>query len=358
MSALNQNCIPGPDGGLWAESSLRGNRRLGTGVLNNEFYIGRMVWNRQRRMKNPHTGGRVLRLNPQSEWVKVDVPELRIVDDDLWQAVKERQVALANIYAKQIMASRNAIAKALNATHRPRTLLSGLLVCGCCGGSYARRWQDRYACVTHVRSGGCDNSRTIGREALEARVLEGLKHKLMVPEIAAEAMRAYAKETNRLNRERRSTGEADRKALAAIERQLKAIVIAIEDGGYTRTLSDRLRELEAQQDEIAELLAHTPSNIPDIHPNIADVYRRKVERLADALNHPEDRHEATAALRGLIERIVLTPGAKRGELHATLHGEIGTIIEWIARTKPVRTETKACTTTEFPGLSVSAHARA
>ena len=46
----------------------------------------------------------------------------------------------------------------LNATHRPRTLLSGLLFCGCCGGSYARRGQDRYACTNHVLSGGCDNS--------------------------------------------------------------------------------------------------------------------------------------------------------------------------------------------------------
>jgi site-specific DNA recombinase len=357
VNALNQYCIPGPDGGLWAESSLRGNRRLGTGILNNELYIGRMVWNRQRRMKNPHTGGRVLRLNPQSEWIKVDVPELRIVDDDLWRAVKERQVALSNIYAKQVTASRNAIAKALNATHRPRTLLSGLLVCGRCGGSYARRGQDRYACVTHVRSGGCDNSRTIGRKALEARVLEGLKHKLMVPEVAAEAMHAYAEETNRLNRERRSTGEADRKALADIERKLKDIVAAIEDGGYTRMLSDRLRELETQQDEIAERLTHSPSDIPDIHPNIADIYRRKIARLSDALSHPEDRHEAIAALRGLIERIVLAPGSKWGELHATLHGELGTIIEWVARTKPVRKETKACAT-EFPGLSVSVHARA
>ena len=179
----------------------------------------------------------------------------------------------------------------------------------------------------------------------------------MAPEVAAEAMRAYAEETNRLNRERRANAEADRKALADIERKLKDIVAAIEDGGYTRMLSDRLRVLEAQQDEIAERLARAPINIPDIHPNVADTYRRKVVRLADALNHPEDRYEAAAALRGLIERIVLAPGSKRGELHATLHGELGTIIEWFARTKPVRKGTKACATTEFPGLSVSVHAR-
>ena len=106
-------------------------------------------------------------------------------------------------------------------------------------------------------------------------------------------------------------------------------------------LSDRLRELETQQDEITERLARAPIDIPDIHPNVADIYRRKVARLADALNHPEDSHEATAALRGLIERIVLTPGRKRGELHATLHGELGTIIEWVARTKPMRKETQS-----------------
>jgi hypothetical protein len=212
--------------------------------------------------------------------------------------------------------------------------------------------------MTHVRSGGSDNNRTIARKKLEARVLDGLKHKLMAPEVAAEAMRAYAEETNRLNRERRSTGESDRKTLADIERQLKAIVSAIEDGGYTRMLSDRLRELEAQQDEITEHIARAPVDIPDIHPNVADIYRRKVAQLADALNHPDDRHEATAALRGLIERIVLTPGGKRGELHATLHGELGTIMEWIGRTKPAGKDAKSCASTDYPGLSVSVYARA
>lgn len=53
-------------------------------------------------------------------------------------------------------------------------------------------------------------------------------------------------------------------------------------------------------------------------------------RLADALKHPEDRDEAATAIRGLIERIVLSPGEKWGEVHATLHGDLGTILEWTA----------------------------
>ena len=87
----------------------------------------------------------------------------------------------------------------------------------------------------------------------------------------------------------------------------------------------------------------------DIHPNIAGIYRRKVARLADALKHPEDRDEAATAIRGLIERIVLVPGEKWGEVHATLHGDLGTILEWAATG-----DGKNQGGTSPPGLSVSA----
>lgn len=65
-------------------------------------------------------------------------------------------------------------------------------MCGCGGGPYALRDQDRHACSNHVMNGSCSNSRSITRTALEARMLAGLRARLMAPEIAAEAMRAYA----------------------------------------------------------------------------------------------------------------------------------------------------------------------
>jgi len=345
---LNDEGIPGPAGALWTDSTLRGHAKRGTGLINNELYIGKLVWNRLRYLKDPSTGKRVSRINPPEAWITTDVPELRIVDDKLWQAVKARQGELAVKYANVIEATRAAHANRLNGTHRPRSLLSGLLVCGCCGGPYALRGQGRYACSNHVMNGSCANSRTIAREALEARMLAGLKDRLMAPEIAAEAMRAYAEETNRLNRERRSSGASDRKALADIEKKLKEIVAAIEDGGYTRALMDRLRELEAKQDELTERLSRAPADIPDIHPNVAGIYRRKVERLSEALQRPQERDEAAEAIRALIERITLTPGPKRGEIDATLHGDLGTILEWTARTGR-----KNKTDTPYSGVSVS-----
>ena len=123
-------------------------------------------------------------------------------------------------------------------------------------------------------NGSCANGRGITRSVLEERVPFGLKDRLMAPEAVADAMRAYAEETDRLNRERRASGESDRKELAGVEKKIADIVAAIEDGGYTRALMDRLHELEAQRDELRERLATAPADIPDIHPNVAGLYRR------------------------------------------------------------------------------------
>jgi hypothetical protein len=75
----------------------------------------------------------------------------------------------------------------------------------------------------------------------------------------------------------RRGGEADRKALAHVEKRLKEIVTVMEDGGYSRLLMMRLRELEAKQDELTERLSRAPADIPDLHPNVAGIYRRKVK---------------------------------------------------------------------------------
>ncbi len=330
---LNDEGVPGPDGTLWTDSTLRGHAARGTGIINNELYVGRLVWNRLRYIKDPATGKRVSRINPREKWITTEVPELRIVDDDLWQAAKARQGEIAVKYANVNTATRAAQTNRLNGKHRPRSLLSGLLICSCCGGPYALRGQDRYACSNHVMNGSCTNSRSITRELLEARMLAGLRERLMAPEIAAEAMRAYAEETNRLNHERRTSGDADRRELDKLIRSMKEIVTLIEEGGGSRALVVRLRELEVREDELKARLAHAPVDIPDMHPNVAGMYRRKVERLAEALRHPQERDEAAEAIRALIERITLTPGPKRGDLAATLHGDLGTILEWTAQKK-------------------------
>jgi DNA invertase Pin-like site-specific DNA recombinase len=139
--ALNAEDIPGPHGRQWRDTALRGHLQRGTGLINNELYKGRLVWNRLRYIKGPETGKRVSRRNPESDWIVEEVPHLRIVDDDLWQAVKVRQGEIATRPGVQkIKASR------FWERRRARHLLTGLVFCGDCGGGFAAVGRDNHAC--------------------------------------------------------------------------------------------------------------------------------------------------------------------------------------------------------------------
>jgi len=289
-----------------------------------------LVWNRQRFIKDPNTGKRVSRPNPEAKWIRTDVPELRIVDDELWRGVKLRQAELAKQFESTIKGVRAARAKRLNRLRRPAFLLSGLLTCGCCGTRYGIVVNDRYGCLGHFRKGTCDNGRTIRRDDIERRVLAGLTDKLVSPEAVAVAVRAYAEENNRQNHERRARVETSRRALGKIDRGIKGILDAIEDGMYQPAMKARMSELEQQKAEIEKRLAEAPADLPDVHPNIAEPYRAKVIRLAETLAEPESNGEAREDIRSLIGEVVITPGEKRGESHATLRGELMAILDLAA----------------------------
>lgn len=91
-------------------------------------------------------GKRVARPNPADEWEIVDIPELRIVNDETLNRVKAPQSELA------FEISRDDGGNALNRAHRRQFLFSGLLHCHTCGG-YAIIVKDEYGCSNHRRKG-------------------------------------------------------------------------------------------------------------------------------------------------------------------------------------------------------------
>jgi hypothetical protein len=86
---LNREGSPGPHGSTWGPSTIYGNWRRRTGILNNELYIGRLVWNRQRYEKDPETGKRMARPNDERAWIVREVPALPIRRDVLEASVLE-----------------------------------------------------------------------------------------------------------------------------------------------------------------------------------------------------------------------------------------------------------------------------
>lgn len=316
---LNAEGIPGPGGRPWRDTAIRGQADRGTGILNNEVYVGRLVWNRCSYVKNPKTGRRVARPNPPEQWEIVEAQELRIIDDALWGRVKKRQARVRTEVA------RDEQGNALNRAHRREYLLSGILKCGVCGGGYTIGSTNRYVYATRRTKGTCSNSRTITRQEIETRVLAGLKDRLLAPELVEEFVRAYQEEINRAQREAAREQESDRKELEAIQRRIDGIVQPIEDGAHNQSLKSRLDELEARKFKLQAKLAEADSApVIRMHPRLAEVYRDKVARLEHAPYGEETRPEAMEIIRSLIDRIVLTP--TDDGLEAGLHGDLAKIL--------------------------------
>jgi DNA invertase Pin-like site-specific DNA recombinase len=301
---LNADGIPGPRGALWRDTAIRGHRQRGTGLLNNELYIGRLVWNRLRYMKDPQSGLRVSRLNPPEAWITTDVPELRIISEDLWANAKARQGEIdADPRVKAIKATR------FWEQRRQTHLLTGLLCCGSCGGGFAAVGRDYLACSNARKLDSCSQKRSVRRNVLEEAVLSLLRDRLMQPEAVAAFIAAYTSEVNL----ERGAESADRSRLASersqIARKLEGLYDAISEGLRTAGLKDRLEDLEARLAELdAKLKAPAPSPIR-LHPNLTEIYRRKVGDLAATLSDPEIRTSALETIRGLITRVTVCDGA-------------------------------------------------
>jgi len=163
--------------------------------------------------RNPDTGKRVSRLNPETDWVVQDVPDLRIIDQEVWDAAKARQKTLALTLAEP---GENALTE----RRRPKHLLAGLVKCGRCGGGYTMISKELLGCAAARNKGTCDNRLNIRRDAFEASVLSGLRSHLMEPQLFEEFCEEFTREVNRLRIEGRADQDACRNERDRIDREL------------------------------------------------------------------------------------------------------------------------------------------
>jgi hypothetical protein len=329
---LNRERVAGPGARPWSNTTIRGQVDRGTGVLNNALYRGVIEWNRCAYAKNPKTGKRVARPNPPDQWERVEVPGLRIVDDESWLAVKARQEAMKQAMGKaSSQAAKTSGGNPLNEAHRPRFLLSGLLRCGCCGGPYAIAARDRYACSTRKQKGTCDNRLTITRQEIEARVLDGLKGRLLAPDLVAVFVEAFREETKRQRDAHEAEEKGRERKAAELDRKINAIFRAIEDGLYDPAMKARLADLTEEREKIrTEIRTYDPAALDVLmHPQLAEGYRRRIERLEGLLDGSE-QDEAREIVRSMIDRVVLSPRPDGGGLDATLYGALAALLSMSA----------------------------
>jgi site-specific DNA recombinase len=275
---LNPERVPGPGGRPWGDTTIRGHHERGTGILRNELYIGRLVWNRLRYLKDPATGKRRSRLNPPSAWIVEDVSALRIIDQPLWEAVQQRLLGI-----RDSESVRKARATRFWEHRRAKHLLTDKTFCGVCGNPLRAH-------------------REVNRQRQGAEL-------------------------------QRSTAVTE---LASVSRKLEGLVEAIADGLRAPGLQRRLDELETRKVALEANLAASPPASVRLHPNLAQLYREKVAQLHLALADPATRAEALELTRKLIQRVEVHP-AERG-FRIDLVGEIANMVQLSAGAESLRSE--------------------
>ncbi len=258
---LNLENVPAPLGGQWNASTVTGHPQRQNGIIQSRLYIGEVVYNRERMIKDPATGKRVHTVNPESQWLKHSLPELAIVDRDIFDRAQEMRTCSSQ--------------KHLTHRRRPKHLLSGKVVCGCCGHQMIVVREDRLGCSGRINKAICDNNRTIRLNTIQERVLDALKEHLLHPDLVAVAVETYRHERERLAAEHAKAARNSEKELTAVEGRIRRILAAIEDGGSLGPLTQRLADLEHEKNEI---LARVPAPIADkvlaLHPRPCTPMRR------------------------------------------------------------------------------------
>jgi DNA invertase Pin-like site-specific DNA recombinase len=328
---LNRDAFPAPRAGgkgrgTWSFSTISGNWKRGTGILNNELYIGRLVWNRQRFIKDPETGKRQARPNLPEAWITEAVPDLRIIDDDLWNRVKERQGAVRQDILTERAANLNAPKAEVG--RRARYLLSGLLHCGCCGSGFIMISASRLGCAAARNSGTCTNRRTIKRTVVETRVLSGLKDHLLHPDLIQEFIAEFQRESQKERLAALAQQVQAERQLVRVLEEIDNVVAAITQGMFHPSMKAKMDGLEAERADLEARLATQPQPEPiTIHPGLAEIYARKVSDLVGALNEDGTRKEAADLLRALIEKVILHPDQDAPNGHRIeLFGELAAIL--------------------------------
>ena len=331
---LNKEHIPAPSGGDWGFSTINGNAKRGTGILNNEMYVGQLIWNHQRFVKDPDTGKRQARLNDRDDWVIHEVPELRVVDPEIWAAVKARQTE-TKIHRN---ASGEESENQFRDRRRPKYLLSGLTKCGQCGGGYSMVSADQLGCSTARNKGTCTNRINIRRDQLEARVLNALRHHLMDPGLFAEFCAEFTREMNTARMEAGASIASARAELERIAREFDKIMsLYLKDVMPIEVVKEKSDKLQARKMELEAFLASATEPPPLLHPEMASFYRARVGELYVALQVDADdqRNAAAETLRTLIDEIILTP--EDGQLTVDVRGDLAGILEIsLKRKKPAK----------------------
>lgn len=298
VSSLNQRGVPSP-GATWNRAKRRQDARwLVSAVhemLRNERYLGRVVWNRSKWVKDPETGIRQRRERPRSEWIVHEGPAL--VDEATWRAAQARNGERKHVYG----GGRGG---------QPRYLLSGLLVCEGCDARLIITGSkgSHYYCGSHRQGGAAACAVAVGtrRDVAEELILKPLREELLSPESIEEAVLLI----RQMHRQQRTTQVHEPSSeLRQIDADIEALHSLIKEA--SASMATRLRvELDRayrERETIRRKAWRRAAGMGEETEVPAEkIYREQVQRMGDRLNGA-NLIEARDVLRSLLGEIPVRP---------------------------------------------------
>ena len=309
VGTLNRERVPAPyDGRGYAKPTGRGwSRNQVSSMLTNERYIGVVVWNKREFFRHPITKKRQARWRSESQWKRLDRPDLRIIPQDLWARVQDRRSARSGRGGRPA------------GTGRHHSILAGVLKCGVCGGPMSIvggtvRGEQRlvnYGCSTNHAKGDavCPNAKRISERKARQSVVQFAIEFLQSDEfrrwVDAGRRRAQVAQERALQaNDRVATIAAD---VRAQEKKVERLLDTITNVGVSEAATRRLKTEEAKLVEMrGKLTALARSGKPKALPAI------NVETLiADlrSLRTLTEKNPAAAreSLLRVVESVVLKP---------------------------------------------------
>ena len=168
-------------------------------------------------------------------------------------------------------------------------------------------------------------------EHIEARALAGLRDRLLTPEVITRFAQHLQRELAAQHRTAENRQNAIEVELTEVQGRIARILTRIEeDEDAPKTLTKRLKELEAEEECLEQELTTLPERtVVRLPANYDSVYRSAIAELEDHLRS-KDGAPSREAIRALIERVIVHSGDSRsGKVRRLeLHGDLYRMLEF------------------------------
>lgn len=309
---LTHEGIKAPGGGsVWAHNSLVSGQH---GLLSNPLYIGEIRWNTHTTSFDPETELGQRRARPEDQHVIGRREELRIVPQELWDAVQ----AVRTNRAAQMFGPSGKPRRRNGITRNNDHPLSGALYCACCDGpmrisTASPNGSPRAACSNaHLRR-TCHHKRSFDMDTLLRDVADEIGGRLSTPKAAHAAFEAFK---DQRREEHKKAGER-----ARLEKAVRTLTTDIERLSYaisqSRRKPDELLKLIDEKDAERENIQMQIDRLGDsgddkvVPFNFSDLFCAEIRKLTNALKADPRAIETRLAFRALVGRVIVKETPKR-----------------------------------------------